>query len=113
MQYSIIPTLITALSFIAGVGAASAAAADNATGKVADGSGALLLGNPEGGQLAQEYCTQCHVLPHPQQHTGQQWPQVVSRMEFYRARRRLPVPDEKATAEILEYLENNGAQTRQ
>lgn len=34
-----------------------------------------------GAQLLQRYCVQCHELPGPGLHTGEEWPAVVARMQ--------------------------------
>jgi hypothetical protein len=61
-----------------------------------------------GGELAQEFCTQCHALPNPLQHTATEWPVVVTRMTRYMDSRSLLAPDRQQTHEILEYLEKSG-----
>jgi hypothetical protein len=60
----------------------------------------------EGEQLTRQYCMQCHALPSPQQHSPEQWLNVVIRMEGYMSNRGLTVPDDKATAAILTYLDS-------
>lgn len=60
----------------------------------------------EGERLTRQYCMQCHALPSPQQHTPEQWLNVVIRMEGYMGNRGLAVPDDKATAAILTYLDS-------
>jgi cytochrome c2 len=59
-----------------------------------------------GEQLTQQYCIQCHARPSPQQHTPEQLLNVVIRMERYMGSRRFTVPDDKATAAILAYLDS-------
>lgn len=61
----------------------------------------------EGKQLARQYCMQCHALPSPQQHTPEQWLNVVIRMEGYMSNRGLAVPDDKTAAAILTYLDSD------
>ncbi len=58
----------------------------------------------EGEQLTQQYCTQCHALPSPEQHSAQQWPYVVNRMERYMRNRGVAMPDDNDTSAILDYL---------
>lgn len=65
---------------------------------------------PRGARLEQKFCTQCHALPNPSQHTATQWPGVVARMERYMGNRNLPVPDRQQTNEILDYLGKNGSE---
>ena len=57
-----------------------------------------------GEQLEQEFCIQCHAMPDPRQHTAQQWPYVVARMNNYMHYRRMPAPDTQQTNEIIRYL---------
>ncbi len=49
--------------------------------------------------------SQCHAPPSPAQHSADQWPAVVSRMEHYMARRGGRVPTPEQTKAIEEYLE--------
>jgi len=35
----------------------------------------------QGYQQAKTTCTQCHAMPHPNQHTRAEWPGVIKRME--------------------------------
>ncbi len=57
-----------------------------------------------GERLEQEFCIQCHAMPDPRQHTAQQWPYVVARMNNYMHYRRMPEPDAQQTDEIIRYL---------
>lgn len=47
------------------------------------GTDPAALPEPEspGAQLVQKYCVQCHELPGPGLHTGEEWPTVVARMQ--------------------------------
>lgn len=47
------------------------------------GTDPAALPEPEssGAQLLQRYCVQCHELPGPGLHTGEEWPAVVARMQ--------------------------------
>jgi len=64
--------------------------------------------NSQGHQVVTHYCAQCHALPSPSQHAADQWPAVVSRMEYYMRQqgRRVPTADE--TKAIEEYLGHDG-----
>ena len=58
-----------------------------------------------GRELVSRFCVQCHAQPSPRQHSADQWPAVVTRMEHYMARRggRVPTPDQvKALEDYLE-----------
>lgn len=61
----------------------------------------------KGYAATQEYCMQCHQLPSPQQHTAQEWPRVVSRMEGYMQRQGRRVPSPADSRSIIEYLEKS------
>jgi len=54
--------------------------------------------NSPAGRLYTQTCARCHALPNPQQHTADQWPAVVARMEqhMHQAGQALPGKDEIA-----------------
>lgn len=56
------------------------------------------------GQRFAQTCSQCHPLPDPRQHTAQQWPGVVARMEQHMRERNLPIPDRDSISEIDTFL---------
>jgi len=60
--------------------------------------------NTHAGQAFSTTCVQCHALPDPRQHTGQEWPGVVDRMRGHEAAMGKVVPDQTTTAEIIEFL---------
>lgn len=64
--------------------------------------------NSRGHQLVTRYCAQCHVLPSPGQHTADQWPSVVSRMENYMRQQGWRVPTANEAKAIEEYLGHDG-----
>lgn len=49
-------------------------------------------------------CSQCHGLPDPKLHEADAWNQVVERMLMIMDHHGVPIPDEKAQAEILDFL---------
>ncbi|MFO1431680.1 MAG: hypothetical protein U1F76_16335 [Candidatus Competibacteraceae bacterium] len=55
------------------------------------------------------YCSQCHALPSPTQHTRAEWPAVVARMKAHMqdVNRRVQVPDPPALEKIIAYLQKN------
>ena len=57
-----------------------------------------------GARLVQRFCIQCHALPDPRQHTAQEWPYVVARMNNYMHYRYMPAPDPQQMNEIIEFL---------
>ncbi len=59
------------------------------------------------GKAFREYCSQCHVLPDPGQHTADKWPGVVERMKGHMKSMGKQVPDEKSLREILGFLQRN------
>jgi hypothetical protein len=56
------------------------------------------------GHAFQSFCSQCHALPDPKQHTAQEWPAVVARMKAHEATLGKFVPDETETREIIGFL---------
>jgi len=54
-------------------------------------------------------CAQCHSLPRPSQHTADQWPEVVRRMERIMLSTGRPMPSPKTMAEIVGYLKDHAA----
>lgn len=65
--------------------------------------------NTPAGRAFSTTCVQCHALPDPRQHTGQEWPAVVDRMREHEATMGKIVPDETATAEIIDFLRRHAA----
>ena len=58
-----------------------------------------------GRELVSRFCAQCHAPPSPMQHSADQWPAVVSRMEHYMARSAGHVPTPEQVKAIEDYLE--------
>lgn len=71
-----------------------------------------------GARVLQTYCVQCHALPSPGLHTGDEWPAVVSRMQERIARLSEPEratiqakpPNTSELTELLRYLKKYGYQ---
>jgi cytochrome c2 len=59
------------------------------------------------GKAFRDFCSQCHALPDPGQHTANKWPGVVERMKGYMESMGKEVPDEKTLREILGFLQRN------
>lgn len=59
------------------------------------------------GKAFRDFCSQCHALPDPGQHTAKKWPEVVERMKGYMESMDKRVPDEKTLREILGFLQRN------
>ena len=57
-----------------------------------------------GYDLTRSFCSQCHVVPSPQQHNAGQWPQVVARMQNYMHQQNRPTPSVEQKELILKYL---------
>jgi hypothetical protein len=53
------------------------------------------------------YCTQCHALPDPKQHTAHEWPAVVVRMKKNMSIMGKDVPVETKTKEIIGFLQRH------
>ena len=66
----------------------------------------------KGYALTQTYCTGCHQPPNPVQHTPQQWPQVIERMQRYMQQQRRRLPDSSEVKLILQYLDNSQTDKR-
>ena len=62
------------------------------------------------GRAFQTACARCHALPDPQQHTAEDWPAVVARMQQNMLTMGKPVPDEKTLGEIIGFLQRNANQ---
>jgi len=62
------------------------------------------------GRAFQTTCAQCHALPDPKQHSANEWPGVVARMQQNMRTMGKPVPDEKALGEIIGFLQHNARQ---
>ncbi len=62
------------------------------------------------GRAFQTTCAQCHALPDPKQHSANEWPGVVARMQQNMRTMGKPVPDEKALGEIIGFLQRNARQ---
>ena len=56
------------------------------------------------GRLYAQTCTRCHALPNPRQHTGEQWPGVVARMEQHMRDARQPLPGKRDITDIDRFL---------
>lgn len=58
-----------------------------------------------GFKLAEQYCSECHAAPNPQQHSAGEWPSVVARMLDNMRRLGKPVPGQQDTGRIIDYLQ--------
>lgn len=56
-----------------------------------------------------ETCSQCHGAPDPAQHSADQWPLVVARMQSNMITAGKTTPDEHTLQLIIEYLQRHGA----
>jgi hypothetical protein len=59
------------------------------------------------GRAFSEFCSQCHALPDPKQHTTQEWPGVVARMKGHMAIRSKAAPGEEQTKQIVGFLKRH------
>lgn len=55
----------------------------------------------------QTFCSQCHKPPVPEQHTPEEWPGVVERMQGYMQKKMMRLPESSELKLILEYLDNS------
>lgn len=53
-------------------------------------------------------CSLCHVTPDPKQHTAQEWPAVVRRMQKHMFTMRKTVADEATLKHVLKFLQRHG-----
>ncbi len=66
------------------------------------------LFNNSGGDAFRKTCAQCHVLPDPKQHTSQEWPAVVVRMQKNMSIMKKTIPDDAMLSNIIDFLQANG-----
>jgi len=71
-------------------------------------SGSLSRLNTTGGKAFRKTCAQCHALPDPKQHTSQEWPTVVARMQKNMSIMGKTIPDGSTARDITEFLKVNG-----
>jgi cytochrome c553 len=57
----------------------------------------------------QTFCTGCHQPPTPSQHTANEWPQVIERMQKYMQKQRRRLPNSSEIKLVLEYLDDSKA----
>jgi hypothetical protein len=67
--------------------------------------GALVSPRSKGAMLFAATCTECHALPDPKQHTAQEWPRVVARMQKNMAAMGKSVPDAATLRLVIQFLE--------
>ena len=63
-----------------------------------------------GAKILKEKCSECHGAPHPDNHTADQWPNVVKRMQMHRIKKAygaIPENDEKT---LISYLQKHAKQ---
>ena len=66
--------------------------------------------NSPSGKLFQQACSQCHALPDPKQHTSQEWPDVVARMNQNMRLMNKPLIQPKEEALIVQFLQHAASQ---
>lgn len=64
------------------------------------------------GQIFSTTCARCHALPDPRQHTADQWPGVIARMEQNMRSSRLSVPDDNQIRQIQAFLEQHASSSK-
>lgn len=69
----------------------------------------LLEPNSPDAKLFNHYCSQCHALPSPAQHTAAEWPSVVARMraQMQEVSQPVQVPDPPELEKIIAFLQKN------
>jgi len=68
--------------------------------------------NSRAGQFFSSTCSRCHALPDPRQHTADQWPEVIARMEQNMRSSRLSVPDDSQIRQIQAFLEQHASSSK-
>ena len=68
--------------------------------------------NSRAGQFFSTTCARCHALPDPRQHTADQWPGVIARMEQNMRSSRLSVPDNNQIRQIQAFLEQHASSNK-
>ena len=66
-------------------------------------------GNLAAGEFVR-YCSRCHALPDPGQHTAAEWPAVVDRMQAHARDGQLPVMTPEEKTQVLTYLRQHARQ---
>jgi len=59
------------------------------------------------GKAFQEVCAQCHALPDPRQHSAEEWPMVVARMQRNMTVMGRRVPDDRVIGQIVMFLQRH------
>ena len=59
------------------------------------------------GKAFQATCAQCHALPDPQQHSDDEWPGVVARMQRNMRAMGKTLPDASTFDQILGFLQRH------
>lgn len=72
----------------------------------------LTLPPGRGRETFSQACSRCHALPDPYQHSPDDWPTVVRRMEQRMTQMNVEVPQPREIGEILTYLQTVSAQRR-
>ena len=68
-----------------------------------------------GAKLVKQYCTQCHGLPSPAQHTADAWPAVVARMQGHMRETSnsgtmpIRIPSPSTIKEVIDYLQKHAS----
>lgn len=65
--------------------------------------------NSAGFQAFSTYCSVCHALPDPKQHTGNEWARTILRMKQHMLRAKKKVPDDSNSEAIEAFLRQHGA----
>jgi len=60
------------------------------------------------GRAFRKTCAQCHALPDPKQHTPQEWPAVITRMQKNMSVMRRPAPTRQTLKKIAGFLKRHG-----
>jgi hypothetical protein len=61
----------------------------------------------EGYKQAKVSCTQCHAMPHPNQHSSLEWPSVIKKMEKYIRENNKTMPNISQQKSIINYYTGN------
>jgi cytochrome c2 len=64
--------------------------------------------NTPAGRAFRKTCVQCHALPDPKQHTPNEWPAVIGRMQKNMSAMKKPAPSGPMMVMIVKFLKRHG-----
>lgn len=83
------------------------AACGGGTGSSGSGTAAIAEAPPP---IMVQHCSACHAPPSAKEHSREEWPSVIERMNLHRLEARMPSLDDKDKQAVLAYLLPNAKQ---